>query len=81
MEKDFCNTIGTKRTYRGKCSLVRFWGKADMARPPLAWSRAVRQIKDETPVVIVAAQEDHRGLDALLPSWWQRMAHSLRADY
>src|SRR5262249_46710120 len=34
---DFCNTIGTKRTYRGKRSLVRFWGEADMARPPLTY--------------------------------------------
>src|SRR5262245_46859813 len=29
---DFCNTIGTKRTYRGKRSLVRFWSEADIRR-------------------------------------------------
>src|SRR5215831_7602562 len=36
--------IGTKRTNRSKRSLVRFWGEADMARPPLCHSnRSGRQ--------------------------------------
>src|SRR5262245_24652564 len=29
--------IGNKRTYRGKRSPVRFWGVADIARPPLTY--------------------------------------------
>src|SRR5262245_58839405 len=34
-QREFCNTIGTKRTNGGKRSLVRFWGgEADRAPPP-----------------------------------------------
>jgi len=36
---------GTKRTYRGKRSFVRFWGKADMARPPLAYRPVADDLK------------------------------------
>src|SRR5262245_65708006 len=31
------SACGTERTYQSKRSFVRFWGEADMARPPLAY--------------------------------------------
>ena len=31
------SAFGTKRTYQSKRSFVRFWGEADMARPPVAY--------------------------------------------
>jgi hypothetical protein len=37
LQKDFCNNIGTKRTYQHVCSLSAFGGKVDM-RQRLPWS-------------------------------------------
>jgi hypothetical protein len=35
--EDFCNKIGTKRTYRDDLLFVRFRGKADMREVPSAY--------------------------------------------
>jgi hypothetical protein len=46
VQKDFCNNIGTKRTYRDVCYLTAFAGKADISQA-LEGDQLIRPVDPE----------------------------------